>query len=168
MLLKQELAACQCKDSPEVFRDRLIRILTSQYPGRTIDALVCSPREALTYCNDVREEVGSECLFDGVILKALMNIRKRKDCPTGLRKPRSRRNLQRELQEAGCRMDASAFKELTIDCLADMYKSLTIDEIVCHPREAMALCNYARMRARCEHLPDDLILSTLMNIRKAS
>lgn len=168
MLLADELRACECTDSPEKFRERLIEGLGESFPGRSIDSLVCTPFDALRYCETIRDGVGSQTLCDVVILKSLMNIRKRKDCPTGLKSVGPRRNLIRDLQEAGCQSGAAAFKELVGDCLADMYKSRTIDELICHPREARALCNYIRTRAQCNSLTDNLILSTLMNVRKAS
>lgn len=168
MLLADELRACECTDSPEKFRERLIDSLSETFPGRSIDSLVCTPVDALSYCEKIRDEVGAQALYDVVILKSLMNIRKRKDCPTGLKSAGPRRNLKRELQEAGCQSGAAAFKELVGDCLADMYKSRTIDELICHPREARALCNYVRTQAQCSSLTDNLILSTLMNVRKAA
>ncbi len=168
MILADELEVCECSDSPEKFRDRLIDGLMDWFPDRTIDSLVCAPMDALDYCDKIREGVGSESLFDAVILKSLMNIRKRKDCPTGLKSIGRRRVVKRELEIAGCKMEAKAFKELVGDCLADMYKSRTIDELVCHPREASALCNYVRNRSECGDLTDEFILSTLMNVRKAA
>ncbi len=147
--------------------ERLIDGIVDQYPGQTIDDLVCNPLQALDYCDSIRVGVGSECLADVVILKALMHIRKRKDCPTGLKPVRTRRMLKSELQACGCELLPAEFKQIVVDCLADMYKSRTIDELVCQPREARMLCNYARRRTNCSALPDQLILATLMNVRKA-
>jgi len=168
MILADELQACDCSDSPEKFKERLIEGLTGFHAGQTIDGLVCTPMEALEYCNKIRAGVGSESLADIVILKALMNIRKRKDCPVGLKPRRTRRVLSNELKSCDCALPDNSFKQLVTDCIADMYKSRTIDEIVCHPREARALCNYIRQRASCGTLSDQLILSTLMNVRKAA
>jgi hypothetical protein len=167
MLLAEELKVCACEDSPEKFRDRLIDEMTSSYPGKSIDDLVCNPLSSLGYCDRIRQGIGSECLYDVFILKSLLNIRKRKDCPTGLKRHRTRRVLSRELLNAGCRLLAGRFRELVNDCLADMYKSQTVDGLLCHPREAAALCNYVRNRSACNALSDELILSTLMNNRKS-
>lgn len=167
MLLADELQACECNDSPEKFRARLIDGLMESYPGRTIDGLLCVPSDALEYCATIREGVGTESLHDAVILKTLMNIRKQKDCPTGLQSKGGRRMLKRELVNVGCELAARDFRELVGDCLADMYKSRTIDEMLCHPREARALCNYVRSRSGCASLTDELVLSTLVNVRKA-
>lgn len=167
MLLAVELKAGECADSPAKFNKRLIDGIIKLCPKQTIDGLVCNPEQSLEFCNSIRAGVGSKCLSDAVILKALMNIRRRKDCPTGLKPIRTRRVLKKELQHCDCSLESGAFRELAVDCLADMYKSRTIDELVCHPREARMLCNYIRKRADCKSLPDQLILSTLMNIRKA-
>lgn len=167
MLLADELKVSECSDSPEKFKERLIEGVIGFFPGQTIDGLVCNPLQSLEYCNKIRAGVGTESLADVVILKALMNIRKRKDCPTGLKPLRTRRILKNELAACGCLVTPEAFKQLVVDGLADMYKNRTIDELVCHPREARMLCNYIRGRAECESMPDPLILSTLMNVRKA-
>lgn len=167
MLLAEELAACDCPDSPEKFKERLIDGLMQSFPGRTIDGLVCEPMEALKFCDLIRQGVGSESMADVVILKSLMNIRRRKDCPVGLKPARTQRFLKNELADCGCEIPPKAFRELLVNCLADMYKSRTIDELLCHPREAGALCNYIRRKADCAQLPDRLILSTLMNGRKS-
>ena len=167
MKLVEELQAGECADSPEKFRERLVDHLIDSYPETTIDELVCTPDLALSYCNGIRDQVGSEFLSDVVILKALMNIRKQKSCPKGLKSRGRRRNVKRELLNAGCDLSPDLFKDLVVDCLAAMFRDLTIDELVCQPREARPLCNYVRSRAECRGLTDNFILSTLMNVRKA-
>jgi hypothetical protein len=168
VLLAAELKASECQDSPEKFRERLVDGLVEQYPEQTIDGLLCTPLDALAYCERIREGVGSECLADFVILKALMNVRKSKNCPVGLKRNRTRTLLKAELLSAGCESDAAQFRELVVDCLSAMYRDRTVDELVCQPREARMFCNYVRQQARCSALRDQLILSTLMNVRKAS
>lgn len=168
MLLAAELRASECHDSPEKFRERLVDGLIEQYPGQTIDGLLCTPLDALAYCDRIREGVGSECLADFVILKALMNIRKSKNCPIGLKRNRTRTVLKTELTSAGCQMESALFRDLVVDCLSGMYRDRTVDELVCQPREARMYCNYIRQKTRCNGLQDQLILSTLMNVRKAS
>lgn len=168
MYLVSELKFSECDDTPSRFRERLIEVLQIDFPGRTIDDLVCNPQTALQYCETIRDSSNAPLLPDAVILKSLMNIRRRRDCPTGLKKARTRRNLRRELDQAGCEIEADQFKLLACDCLADMYKSRTIDEVVCYPREANGLCNYVRNQAGCQGLADELILSTIMNVRKSA
>jgi hypothetical protein len=165
MKLQTELLACNCSDSPEKFKERLIDTLLDQFPGESIDTLTCTPEMSLRFCECVREQVGAEPLHEPVILKALMNIRKSSDCPTGLRS-RSRTLLKDELAHCGCAIAPSDFKDQLVTCLASMYRDQTVDELVCHPREAMALCNYVRRQIGCAALSDKLILRTLMNIRK--
>ena len=168
MRLADELRACEIQDSPEKFRERLIENLMDQFPEVTIDDLVCAPTDALEFCNTIREGYGSEYLSDTVILKSLMNIRKRKDCPKGLKSRGRRRVLKKELLNAGCYADPDTFKELVVDLMNQSFGEQTVDELVCQPREARMLCNAVREKAECNELPDDLILGTLMNVRKAA
>jgi hypothetical protein len=167
MLLSAELEASECQDSPEKFKERLIDGIVVQFPGQTIDGLLCSPLDALAYCDRIREGVGSECLADFVILKALMNIRKSKNCPVGLKQRRTRTVLRTELASIQCPLTAVQFREMVVDTLAGMYRDRTIDELVCQPREARMLCNAVRQQSRCDSIKDQLVLSTLMNVRKA-
>lgn len=168
VLLAAELKASECQDSPEKFRERLVDGLVEQYPDQTIDGLLCTPLDSLAYCDRIREGVGSRCLADFLILKALMNIRKSKSCPVGLKRNRNRTVLKSELLSVGYKIEAARFRELVVDCLFGMYRDRTIDELVCQPREARMFCNFVRQQTRCNDLRDQLILSTLMNVRKAS
>ena len=168
MRLAEELKVCECNDSPEKFRERLLACLMEHFPELTIENLVCLPILALAYCNRIREGVGSESLYDAVILNSLMNIRKSKNCPTRFKSVGRRRLVSNELRAVGVQCSPAAFRELVANCLSDMYSPQTIDEIVCHPREARALCNYVRTKATSPELPDELILSTLLNARKGA
>lgn len=165
MQLSTELIAYGIAETPAAFRDRLIDKLCKSFPGRSIDSVVCCPRDALRYCEMIRKDVTSNPP-DVVILKTLMNIRRAKSCPTGLKSLRTKKPLKSKLSEIGCEIGDVAFRDLVSDCLADMYHSRTIDEILCHPPEAAALCNYVRTRGKSEMLADELILTTLLNNRK--
>ncbi len=167
MLLVHELSACECPDSPEKFKERLIDTIQEDFPGLTIDDLVCEPDRALAYCERIRDEAEAPNLHDPVILKTLMNIRRNKLCPRELKIKRHRINLDRALREHDCDLSPKEFREDLVDAFASMYKSRTIDELLCHPREARAFCNYSRSRLGCVELPNSLILRTLMNVRKA-
>ncbi len=168
MRLAVELEAHGYQDSPEKFEEWLIETLIGFFAGYTIDDLLCTPQASLKYCINVREGVGASELIDSVILKSLINIRKRKSCPTGLKATGRRTVLKTALRKAGCELHPDTYKELLVDCLADMYKGQTIDELVCHPNEAIAFCGYVRRKASCQALPDTLILRPLMNVRKAA
>ena len=165
MKLSTELRAYGITESPDDFRERLIRGLIREFPDRSIDSVVCRPPDAIRFCEMIRGECESSPP-DVVILKTLMNIRKKKSCPTGLKSPLKKKRLKTKLREVGCGIDEDAFRELVSECLADMYKSQTIDELLCHPPEAAALCNHVRSRGKCQTLTDELILVTLMNNRK--
>jgi hypothetical protein len=168
MLLARELRLSGCEDTPEEFRGRLIDRLIEWFPETTIDELVCNPANAREYCRRLTNDIGNGSPQGHVMLKALMNIRRNGSCPVGLKPRAGRKNLQRELNSCGCEMDANAFKDFACDCLADMYKSRTIDDVLCYPDQSSELCKYARSKCGLDSLPDELILSTPMNVRKSS
>lgn len=167
MLLKDELVTYGVSDSPAEFRDRLIAGLVEWYPGRSIDGLVCIPKDSDAYCHRIRDQMDCQDLPLVVILKTLMNRRRSKKCPTGLARKGSKIHLASALREFDCLASPSGFRALVSDCLADMYKSRTIDEILCYPKQSKELCDYVRSSIACEKLPDELILTTLMNNRKS-
>ncbi|MCO8124510.1 hypothetical protein NHH03_22415 [Stieleria sp. TO1_6] len=167
MRLKAELAACKSSDTPEQFKKRLLGLFAEHMPGKTLDDLVCEPSQAREYCEIVRKDTDLEWMPDVVPLKTLLNIRKKKDCPKGLKRERTNRRLDKRLKDAGCKMKPDAFRDLLVNAHVDMYKNQTVDNLVCHPREARQLCQFVRNKAKCPDLSDEMILSTLMNVRKA-
>jgi len=166
MQTKTELRLVGITESLAQFRERLINRLIEAFPGYTIDCLLCTPEDASRFVQLIRDELDCPGLNGAVILGSLINIRKRKDCPTGLKGSRARRKRQQELQSAGCSLHLKEFQDLACDCLADMYKSRTIDSVLCYPNEAQGLARYVRRRAGCGMLDDELILSNIMNVRK--
>jgi len=166
MRLADELVASNCTFSEDDFRLILLKRLTSTYPDRTIDDLLCTPADADAYCDEIRRDIDNDNINNAVILKTLVNLRKSKSAPTR-GNARSPRNLTRELSSIGWTGTVDDFKDFVIDRFADMYKSRTIDELLCHPREAHELCKFVRNRSGITTLTDDLILSTLINVRKA-
>lgn len=166
MLLATELKAYRVAESPDNFKKVLITTLFSEFPGRSIDSVLCRPSDALDYCKMVRKAIASDPP-DIVILKTLVNIRRGKSCPTGLKSNSERKFLRTRLREIGCTIEEHAFRELVNDCLASMYHNQTIDEVLCHPCEARALCQYVRNRRGCDVLTEELILGTLLNNRKS-
>ncbi|MBA2116089.1 hypothetical protein HOV93_32780 [Planctomycetes bacterium FF15] len=166
MQLAQELKYSECDDTGEEFRQRLIRVFDTKHPYCTIDELVCRPRDAMKYADAVRSDAKCKTLSDYIILQSAMNFRKRKKWPTGMKKEITRTNFNRALADAGYPGDRDAFREFTIDCLASMYKSLSVDHITCYPRQALALCNFVRDHSGCTNLSDELILRAIQGNRK--
>jgi len=166
MNLEVELESCGCADTPAEFNNRLIHKLLAAFPGRSIDGILCEPDDAIEYCDLIREEIATRSLGDHIILKALTNIRKRKDCPTDLKSAGTRRSLKLRLRDIGSQMAPDVFQTLTVDCMADMYKSRTLDELLCHPTESRELCRFVRRKGKDPAFSDVLILKTLLNNRK--
>jgi transcriptional regulator with XRE-family HTH domain len=77
------------------------------------------------------------------------------------------RRLEDELEQFKCSRDAGDFRELLEERKAVLAPNWSIDELVCHPDEAKNFCKTIRAEDGCGGLPDDLILRTLMNIRRA-
>lgn len=168
MILKDELAACGVAESADEFKRRLIETMTRQYEGRSIDGLVLEPDDSREYCNEIRRQLVSNDIHDAVILKALMNIRRQKNAPTGLSAAGPRKNYAKGLREAGCDMEAKEFKEFVFDSVPAMYKEQNVDGLLCHPIEAKSFCRFVRARLGCDKLTDNFILSAMMAERKAS
>lgn len=167
MRLSTELDAYGITETPDAFRARLIEALLKEFPERSIDSVLCRPSDAIKYCQMIRKGIASNPP-DVVILKTLMNIRRNKSCPTGLKSLATRKKLKTKLKEVGCNLGEDEFRELVNDCLADMYHNQTIDEVLCHPPEAAALCVYVRNRGGSNVLTDEIILGTLVNNRKSA
>lgn len=61
-------------DQNDFFR-LLSNIFENQYPGWTVDRLVCNPTDAINYCQSVQQATG--CVFPyELILSSLLNLRK--------------------------------------------------------------------------------------------
>jgi transcriptional regulator with XRE-family HTH domain len=80
---------------------------------------------------------------------------------------RMSRKLEDELEQFHCEWDAGAFREMLEENKSLFAPSWTVDELVCHPDEAKKFCNAIRSLEGCAGLPDDLILRTLMNVRRS-
>ena len=70
-------------------------------------------------------------------------------------------------QDFGVNMDRREFDDLMAEEFTSTYHGqFTIDELCLHPREALAFCDGLRRKHGFFHLPDDVILRTVMNRRK--
>jgi len=78
------------------------------------------------------------------------------------------RKLETELQECRCDLSPVDFRDLLIERKHDTSPAWTIDELVCHPDEAKEYCNVIRAETKCPEMSDDLILRTLMNVRRSN
>lgn len=165
MYLKTELKAHRITDSVEKFRERLIDALESQFPDHTIDDLLCEPVKATQYCDYLRSGIGCEEVGSYVFLKTLVNMRKSNRGPNTPTRDITRRSLASKLEEVGSSLNPTIVRERIIDEFADMYKSRTVDDVLCYPAQAADYCRVVRQKLG-ENLPDKLILQTLMNNRK--
>lgn len=71
-------------------------------------------------------------------------------------------------QDFGINMKRKELIDMFIDELRSVYHGQwTVDELVTHPQDAMRFCTDFRMKNGFMGLPDNIILKTLMNERKA-
>ena len=76
--LKVELqTAGYVGDGCEWFRELVVDTFHGMFRAWTDEQLLCTPREALHYCNRVRMDSRLPDLPDSVILRTLTNLRKR-------------------------------------------------------------------------------------------
>ena len=166
MKLSENLKACGFDGTPEDFRGILLESLRSDFPTSTIDIVLRTPAAATRFCECIRAQFPDANLHDGLILGALMNIRRRKDCPPKLIGAPSKVKLSTLLADGGCSMEVADFRQLAAECLDTMCKGQSIHEVLCHPREALALCEYIRLKCKAAPLPHSLILQVLLTYRK--
>ena len=148
MKLSENLRACGFEGTPENFRSMLLESLRSDFPTSTIDAVLRTPAVATRFCECIREQFPNANLHDALVLGALMNVRRRKECPQKLIGLPSKVRLSTLLAEGGCTMGVADFRKLAAACLEMMCKGQSIHEVLCHPREALALCEYIRVKCK--------------------
>ena len=166
MKLSENLKACGFEGTPQSFKALLLESLRTDFPTSTIDAVLRTPAVATRFCEFVREQFPTANLHDAIILGTLMNIRRRKECPQKLIGTPSKVKLSKLLADGGCSMGVANFRQLVAACLETMCKGQSIHEVICHPREALALCEYIRAKCKSASLPHSLILQVLLTFRK--
>lgn len=74
--------------------------------------------------------------------------------------------LAKQLETLGIKTTPDQFRETLSDLHALMHPSWTDEELLLHPSDASRYCEVIRRRVG-ESLPDRLILSTLIGMRKS-
>lgn len=166
MKLSENLKACGFEGTPESFKAMLLESLSTDFPTSSIDAVLRTPAIATRFCEVVREHFPTANLHDAIILGTLMNIRRRKECSQKLIGTPSKMKLSRLLADGGCSLGVADFRNLVAACLETMCKGQSIQDVLCHPREALALCEYIRAKCKAASLPHSLILQVLLTFRK--
>lgn len=73
--------------------------------------------------------------------------------------------LSEELKQNGFNDEPDVFRDILVDHMFNGFGSWTIDDLLCHPAEALEYCEGVRKRTG-GNIPDYVILKTLLNIRK--
>lgn len=72
-----------------------------------------------------------------------------------------------QLKEYGCDMSPNQFREHADQMFAEHVSDYTVDEMLLHPKAAIAYCDTVRQSGKeFANLPDDLILRSLIGQRK--
>ena len=166
MRLSENLSACGFAGTTEDFKHLLLETLRTNFPTATIDSVLNTPAVATNYCEIIREAFPDANLHDAIVLGTLMTIRRRKECPKKLIGGPSKVSLSKLLADGGCSMKVSDFRQLVAACLKSMCGEQSIHTVLCHPREALALCEYIKTKSQAASLPHSLILKVLLSIRK--
>lgn len=74
--------------------------------------------------------------------------------------------LDKELLAYRCELSPEAFRQVIVGLQKGLYPSWTDEELTYHPLDAINFCCAVRYAVRCPELPFDLILRTLVNVRK--
>lgn len=166
MKLSENLKACGFEGTPDAFKAMLLESLRSDFPTSTIDLVLRTPAVATRFCEFVREQFPGANLHDAIVLGTLMNIRRRKECSQKLIGAPSKVKLSKLLSDGGCPLGISDFRQLVADCLETMCTGQSIHQVICHPRESLALCEFIRAKSKASALPHSLILQVLLTFRK--
>ena len=74
-------------------------------------------------------------------------------------------NFEAELPSHGYDQGREEFYNLVQEVFAVMYTTWTVDDLACHPSEALKYCQAVRQKASA-NVPEELIMHALMNARK--
>lgn len=74
-------------------------------------------------------------------------------------------NFEAELPKYGYEQGRAEFYDLVQEVFAVMYPVWTVDDLACHPTEALKYCAEVRQSAAAS-VPEELIMHALMNARK--
>ena len=84
--------------------------------------------------------------------------------PETLKKPPVK--LAPTLRSHGYADDPERFKELLMDLFAEMHRDCPVDEFLCDELDPRIFVKEVRHRTGCPKLPHELVLRTLLNMRK--
>lgn len=75
------------------------------------------------------------------------------------------KTLKKELEECGCEMKPETFRKTVKTMHGHLFNGMTDERLLCNPHKALHLCGAVMGKAGMK-LPDELILRTLLNVRK--
>lgn len=76
MRLAVELKKCNCTTTPDKFREVVETVFNHLFPDWTDDDLLCKPKVASQFDDEVRKRINCPAVPDEVINRTLINLRK--------------------------------------------------------------------------------------------
>jgi hypothetical protein len=70
------------------------------------------------------------------------------------------------LQTSGCELPVDEVQARLMDAFRRGYRAWTVDDLLCHPRDAIRFCDRIREATECHDLPNGLILKILVGMRE--
>jgi hypothetical protein len=70
------------------------------------------------------------------------------------------------LQTSGCELPVDEFQARLMDAFHRRYPAWTVDDLLCHPRDAIRFCDRIREATQCHDLPNGVIVKILVDMRK--
>lgn len=166
MRLSDELKAIGSTLEPMAFEGAIIESFQARHPGLTVDAFLCAPWLHAAYLDGVRRKLGVPESCEEMILRRLMNARKRGLVATGERPVRVA--LAAELIELGSLASAADFRSACVDVFTDVYLAFTVDRLLMQWRDALHYCDLVCWECELPRNRDayGLVLRTLLNTRR--
>lgn len=75
--LKDELAACDCKLDADAYRETLANVFANMFPGWTDEEMLCDEFAPRRFVEAIRRKTKAPDLPHSLVLRSLLNIRKR-------------------------------------------------------------------------------------------
>lgn len=167
MRLETELKAIGYQMDAETFQTEISDAWGILNRDCSIDNFMCRPWDHREFCTMIRHRLGLNETCDDLILRTLLNTRKR-GFSRQSQERQSRQQLKTEIRAIGLDIDPTKFKTAIHSVFEDVYKLFSVDQLLMRWRDSLHFCVLIRYALG---MPDslaanELILRTLLNSRR--
>jgi len=148
------------------FVDVLKATLALRHPDWSIEELLCHPRQAKRYCDDIRAQTNLSISDDSILSTAF--ARRKESAGMQKASPDRKRQWQNHaalLEEFGYHDDLVAFAAIMRGCLLTACRGWSFETLTFYPDEAERFCDLVRQKAGIA-APDDFILHVGQRARR--